>query len=104
MAPSSARSSGVASASSASDWSLGAGVGMHHHAAGAVGRRHTAHCAHRRVGAPIGDGAEQALDVVARAAAHGVPARPVVQLQQAVVVAEADHRADRKAQHLVGRA
>jgi len=39
-----------------------------------------------------------------RAAAHRVPLRPVAQLQQAVVVAEADQRADRKAQHLRRRA
>jgi hypothetical protein len=36
--------------------------------------------------------------------AHRVPLRPVGHLDQAVVVAEADHRGDGKAQHLVGRA
>ena len=52
----------------------------------------------------VGDVRQHLLHVLPRAADHGVPLRPVADLDQAVVVAEADHRGDREAQHLVGGA
>jgi hypothetical protein len=79
-------------------------VGRDHHAGPAVARRQPPHRAHRRGQPGVGDARQQLVDVVLRAAAHGVPLRPVVHLDQPVVVAEADHGADRETQHLVGRA
>ena len=52
----------------------------------------------------IGNAGEQLVHVVLRAATHGVPLRPVGDLDQAVVAQETNHGGDRKAQHLIGRA
>ena len=58
---------------------------------------------HRRVKPFVFDTVYDALHVLARAAAHGVPLRPIAHLQQAVVVAKADHGGKRELQHLAGR-
>ncbi len=48
----------------------------------------------------VGQLGEHFLHILPRAAAHGEPLRPVVDLQQAVVVAEAHQRGQRKVEHL----
>ena len=47
---------------------------------------------------------QEGMHILPRPARHGVPLRPVLHLDQAVVVAKAHHGGHGKAQHLVGRA
>ena len=63
--------------------------------------RQSLHTGHGGAQAGIGKTRQHALHVVFGASAHGVPLRPVGDLDQAVVVAEADHRGDGELQHLV---
>ena len=72
--------------------------------AGAIRVLHPLDQLHRRVQAFVGDAFKNLVDVIARTALHRVPLRPVGDLQQAVVVAKADHGGHRELQHLVGRA
>ena len=78
---------------------LGALVGGHAHACGVA-----LDAAHGGVQALVGHAGQDFFDVVAGAAGHRPPLGPVGHLDQAVVVAEADHRCHRKLQHLVRRA
>ena len=78
---------------------LAAAVGVH---VRTIGVAHDG--AHRAVQAFVGDTRGDGIDVVARAAAHRVPLGPVADLDQAVVVAEANHGGHGEGQHLVGRA
>ena len=78
-------------------------VGEHAHTA--MGRERIADdAANRRVQAFVGDAGNDFFNVVPGAAGHRPPLRPVGHLDQAVVVAEADHGGHRELQHLVGRA
>ena len=79
-------------------------VGVDPHARARRMGRHPAHRAYRCVQPRVGDARQHALHVMPRAAAHRAPWRAVGHPDQAVVVAEPDHRGDREAQHLVGRA
>ena len=79
-------------------------VGVDPHARARRMGRQPPHRAHRRVQTRVGNARQHALHVMPRAAAHGAPWRAVGHPDQAVVVAEPDHRGDREAQHLVGRA
>ena len=58
--------------------------------------------AHRVVQALVGDARGDGVDVVASAPKHREPLGPVGDLDQAVVVAEANHRGHGEGQHLVG--
>jgi hypothetical protein len=60
-----------------------------------------AHGLHSRVQALVVDVFEDAIHIASRAAAHRVPLRSMADLKQAVVVAEADHRAHGKVKHLL---
>ena len=59
---------------------------------------------HGRVQSLVGNAGRDLVNIVARAALDRPPLRAVGNLQQAVVVAKADHRGHRKAQHLLNRA
>ena len=78
---------------------LGALVGGHAHAGGVA-----LDAAHGGVQALVGHAGQDFFDVVAGAAGHRPPLGAVGHLDQAVVVAEADHRCHRELQHLVRRA
>ena len=62
------------------------------------------HLVYRGVQAAVGDAGGDLVDILARAAGHGVPLRPVGDLDQAVVVAKPHHGGHGEGQHLVGRA
>ena len=59
---------------------------------------------HGGVQALVADAGNDFVDIVARPTLDGPPLRPVGDLDQAVVVAEADHGRHRELQHLVDRA
>ena len=75
---------------------LGMAIGVHAHAAGVA-----LDAAHGGVQALVGNAAHDLFHVAARAPGHGPPLRAVGDLDEPVVVAEADHGGHRKAQHLV---
>ncbi len=78
---------------------LGTAVGVHGDAL-----RVAVNGAHRGIQPLVGDGGDDAFDVTTRATGHGPPLGTTVHLDESVVVAEADHRGDRKLQHLRRRA
>mmetsp|Transcript_3279 Transcript_3279/g.11507 ORF Transcript_3279/g.11507 Transcript_3279/m.11507 type:complete len:308 (+) Transcript_3279:2464-3387(+) len=80
---------------------LAPALALQHHIAA---RRRPEDRTHRRVQAHLMDRRQQRVDVMAGAAGDGPPLRTVIHLQQAVVVAKADQRADRELEHLRRRA
>ena len=64
---------------------------------------HAAYRAHRGVQVGLWNRFQHFLYIVARTTRHGVPLRPVTDLNQSVVVAEAHEGREWKCQHLLGR-